>query len=196
MSKSKLMLLIEENQGYITSKKAKEKGIHPMYLSMLLESDEIVKTNRGVYQKHNVFDDTLFNYQAGKSKMIYSHFTALFLHQLSDRDPEHPMVTVPSGYHTSTLRKNGLEVYTIQNRLFELGKIKIKTMFGNEIDVYNVERSICDIVRSRNKLDQDLMYQVIKNYIQSHSKDLNRLMNYAKEFHVDNVIKTILGPLL
>ena len=67
---------------------------------------------------------------------------------------------------------------------------------GNEVRCYNTERTICDILRSRNRLDEETVISAIKNYAVSPDKDLNLLAVYASQFGVDKVLKRYMEVLL
>lgn len=72
----------------------------------------------------------------------------------------------------------------------------MKTTFGNMVRCYNAERCICDLLRSRNRLDEEIILSSIKNYVVFKEKNLNRLSQYARLFHVEQKIKTYLDVLL
>ena len=61
---------------------------------------------------------------------------------------------------------------------------------------YNVERTICDLLRSRGRLDEETVISAIKNYAASSDKDLNLLAVYASRFRVDKVLKRYMEVLL
>jgi hypothetical protein len=69
-------------------------------------------------------------------------------------------------------------------------------LIGNDIKLYNIERIICDIVRSRNKIDIQILNDALKRYIKLKSADFNLLGEYAKKFHVDKIIKKYMEILL
>lgn len=135
-------------------------------------------------------------YQLRKNKMVYSHETALFLHDLTDRDPVAYCVTVPTGYNTSKLKHDGLIVYTIKKELLELGICTKRTTFGNDIKTYNMERTICDILRDRNNQDVVVVSDALKRYVRRSDKDLNRLMKYAGILRIEKVLRNYLEVLL
>lgn len=196
MSKEKLKKLIKEKEGYITTQDADVNGIHRQYLSLFVEEEKLVRSSPGVYHTPDVWDDFLFNFQQKKTRLIYSHETALYLHGLSDRDPIKYAATVPTGYNTTQIKNNRLKFYTIKNDLFSMGKTTCQTIYGNEIYVYDKERTICDIVRSRHKLDKDIVLEGIKRYVKDSNKNLNKLMTYAELFNVKNILKKYLEILL
>ncbi len=196
MSREKLKQLIDKSDGYITTKEAKSYGIHREYLSLFVKEDSLIRVSNGIYQKPNTWDDFLFEFQKKKKRLIYSHDTALFLHGLSDREPIKYSVTLPTGYNTSQINNDKIVAYTIKKGLFDLGGTKINTIYGNEIVVYDVERTICDVIRSRNKLDNNLVNESIKKYVKSQNKDLIKLMQYANSLGIQNVVKKYMEILL
>lgn len=69
-------------------------------------------------------------------------------------------------------------------------------MFGNIVPCYNAERTICDLLRSKNRIDNEFLISGIKNYFGSKNKDLNRLYEYAKIFKVEKEVRTYAEILL
>ena len=196
MSKEKLEKLIEKQNGYITTQDAMREGIHREYLTMFVEEEKLIRTASGVYQSPYAWEDKLYMYQQKKKRMIYSHETALYLHGLSDRDPTQYTVTLPTGYNTSQIKQIDLITYTIKPSLFELGKMTMKSPFGNDITVYDKERTICDMIRSRSRVDKQILNDGLKRYVTDATKDLNKLMNYAKKMGIENVLRNYMEILL
>ena len=64
------------------------------------------------------------------------------------------------------------------------------------MNCYNSERTICDLVRSRSKIDEETFLAGIKNYAQSKNKDLRLLGYYADKFHVLPKVRDFLGVLV
>lgn len=191
-----LELLIEKSGGVITTKLADSHNIHREYLNEFIKLGKLERVAYGIYIAPDVWEDKMFIYQIRKNKMIYSHETALFLHDLTDRDPLDYCVTVPSGYNTSRLKQEGLIVRTIKKEFFEIGICTKKTAFGNEVKTYDMERTICDILRDRNNQDVSVLSDALKRYSRRKDKDLNRLMKYARLFKIEKVLRPYLEVLL
>lgn len=196
MSKKKLEALIQEKNGYITTQDAESKGIHREYLSLFVEEERLVRTAPGVYQLPSAWDDAMFNLQQKKKSMIFSHETALYMHGLTDREPFIYSVTLPTGYNTTQLNHNNLKTFTIKRDLLELGMTSAKTTYGNTIVVYDIERTICDMLRSRNRVDKQVLSEGLKRYINNPTKDLNKLVIYAQSLGMYSVLKRYLELVL
>ena len=74
--------------------------------------------------------------------------------------------------------------------------MEYRNSFNHLIPVYDLERSICDLIRSRSSFEIQDFQTALKNYISRPDKDLNRLMTYAPLFHVDTLIRQYLEVLL
>lgn len=78
----------------------------------------------------------------------------------------------------------------------EVGKNMVKDNNGNMIPMYDLERTICDLVRSRSSIEAQDFKIALKTYAARKGKNLNRLMEYAKLFRVDTIIRRYLEVLL
>jgi predicted transcriptional regulator of viral defense system len=192
----KLEALMKSSKGVITAKLANAHDIHREYLSEFARQGKLERIAHGIYITPDVWEDKMLIHQLRKDKMVYSHETALFLNNLTDRDPVAYCVTVPTGYNTSKLNQDGLIVHTIKKELFDLGICTRQTAFGNDIRTYNIERTICDIVRDRNNQDAAVVADALKKYTGRHDKDLNTLMKFARVFRVEKILRNYLEVLL
>ena len=194
--KEKLNKLIAENKGLILTKQLTEADIPRVYLSNLVNDGLLVKLERGVYIARNGYDDELYRYQVKYEKAIYSHQTALFLHDLTDRDPIRYSVTVPEGYNASSLRALNFKVYSIKRKLYKLGLSESKTAFGREVKCYNLERTICDIVRHRNQIDIAVISDAVKRYAVRKDRNVPQLMRYAEKMRVVKQVSSYMEVVL
>lgn len=188
--------LIEKNNGTLFTADLARLNIPRTYLSKLVSIGKLERVSRGVYVLPGEIEDEMYYMQIKYPKLIYSHETALFIHGLSDRTPFEYSSTVPSSYKVVKNISENNKVYYIKNELHSLGITTSKTSFGNDIKLYNIERTICDIVRSRNKIDIQILNDALKRYVKLKSADFNLLGEYAKKFHVDKIIKKYMEVLL
>lgn len=193
---TKLTMLIESNKGIITTKNAEGNGIPRQYLSLFIAEGKLQRVGQGIYLSPDAFEDTMYLIQCRSDKIIFSNETALYIHELTDRDPLQYSVSVPRGYGIARLKESGLAVYTVKKELHKLGKETAKTIHGRDISVYDVERTICDVIRYRNRMDADMLGTALKRYASGKSKNLSRLMDYAKAFRIEKYVRQYIGVLL
>jgi predicted transcriptional regulator of viral defense system len=194
--REKLVNLIDKNGGLILTKQLSEAGIPRVYLSSMVNAGLLVKLERGVYIARDGYDDELYRYQVKYEKAIYSHETALFLHDLTDRDPIKYSITVPEGYNASHLRALNFKVYSIKKTLYSLGLSESKTAFGRMVKCYDLERTICDIVRHRNQIDIAVISDAVKRYAGRKDRNIPQLMRYAEKMRVVKSLSSYMEVVL
>ena len=193
---SELTAIAHAHGGIIETKIAAQHGISKAMLYKLCKEERIHRIVKGQYILPDEIQDELLSISKRSDKVIFSHETALYLHGISDRTPFEHTITVPSDYIPSTAIMTECKVYYIKPELFEMGKTTMRTPSGNEVPTYDLERTICDVIRSRNKLGTETFLAALKMYAASPKKDLNKLNTYAKSMRVANVLRQYLEVLL
>lgn len=164
-------------------------GIPAAYLTLLEKRGEIERVARGVYRSADALEDEFLGFQAVYKLAVYSHETALFFHDLTDRTPLFYSVTLPTGYHSVALKQSQHKVFFVNRVLCDLGVITMPSPHGNLIRVTGLERTICDVVRSRNQMDIQIVYDALKRYLHRQDRDLDRLYDLASRFGVQKIIR-------
>lgn len=191
-----LDILSKNGTDMITTKAAEEAGISRAMLSKLCKAGRLQRIARGQYILSDAMPDEMASISLRTENLVFSHETALFLHGISDRTPFVHSITAPSDKIPSPALREECKVYYIKPELFDLGRTKMATAFGNEVPCYDLERTICDIIRSRNKMGTETFLAALKLYAASSKKDLNRLNAYAKKMSLTNVVRQYLEVLL
>ena len=187
---------IQENL-VITNKEAEELGYSRHNLSVLTKSGQLERLRPGLYQlKGKVIDDFVL-ISSNSNRIIFSHQTALYLHDLSDRAPNVFHISVPQGYNVTHIknRYEDLQVHYVKKDLYEIGKTEIKSPQGNLIPVYDIERTICDIIIDREKIDKQIFTEAIKRYFKSPNKNLRRLIKYSRLYKIEDEIRKYMEVL-
>ena len=193
---TELAAIASEHGGIIEAKVAAQRGLSKAMLYKLCKEDKIQRIVKGQYILPDDMQDELLSISKRSDKIIFSHETALFLHGISDRTPFEHTITAPSGCIPSVAIKSECKVYYIKPELFDLGRTMLKTPAGNKVQVYDLERTICDVIRSRNKLGTETFLAALKMYAASPKKNLNKLNTYAKQMRVEKVLRQYLEVLL
>lgn len=193
MMKSDLIMeLVKRNKGILTMKILEENNIHRQYLKALVDSGELIKVSRGIYVTPD--KDISEYYIMGEQfkNAIFSHNTALYLYDLTDRTPFVLDMTFPSNIRPSN---DMLSPHYINKERLNIGLITKELDDGTNIRVYNMERTICDIIRDRNKIDSQIFNTALKEYMKRSDKNLNLLYEYAKEFKILKILRMYLEVL-
>lgn len=193
---TELAAIAKKHGGIIETKTAAQHGISKAMLYKLCKEEKISRIVKGQYILPEDLQDELLLIANRSDKIIFSHETALFLHGISDRTPFEHTITAATGNIPSAVIRSECKVYYIKPELFDLGKTTLKTPAGNDVPVYDLERTVCDVVRSRNKLGTETFLAALKLYAANPKKDLNKLYSYAKYMRVSNILRQYLEVLL
>lgn len=191
-----IMEELKRNNNTITTSQVVELGFSRALLSKYVKQGLLERGRHGVYILPSSVHDDMYTLMLRTDKLVFSHDTALFLNGLSDRTPFEHTVTIPSNTVLSDALKEECNCFYIKPELFSLGMVWKKTTFGNEVRCYDVERTICDLLRSRNRMDEETVISAMKNYVSYKDKDLNRLAEYAERFRVSKKIRQYMEVLL
>lgn len=192
--KIKKMLKASEN-GIITSAQVTEAGLHRNSLQQLVKDGEIYRFGRGLYVRRNSWEDDFYLFQKKYGRGIYSHDTALYLLGYSDRTPAKYTMTFPKGYNAPSLKQETIIIKRVVPENYEFGQIQIKSPAGNLIRTYDLERTLCDILRG-NGSDIQIITDAMKRYAASGEKNIHKLMQYAERLRVSPKVLRYLEVLL
>ena len=175
--------LMEKNNGYITAKELANFDISRNYLSIMTHKNMIEKVAKGIYIDSKKIEDVYYVFSVSTPKIIYSHMTALYFHNLSIKAPDNFFdITVTKKYHNPKLKKHN--VFYVDDKYYDIGVIEVETPQGNKVKAYDMERCICDIIRSKKRMDIEHVKYAIKEYLKRKDNDLIKLSKYAEMFGI------------
>lgn len=193
---SEILEEMQKNNKVITTSQVLRLGFSKALLTKYVKAGLLERSGHGVYILPDAVNDDMYTLMLRSSKIIFSHDTALFLNDLSERTPFRHSVTIPSDSALPASIKDNCTCFYIKPELHGLGMIEKRTTFGNTVRCYNMERTICDFLRSRNRCDEEMVISAVKNYVAFKGKNLNLLANYAKRLRAGKALKRYLEVLL
>lgn len=175
--------LMEKNNGYITAKELENFGISRNYLSIMTQKKMIEKVAKGIYIDSKKIEDVYYVLSISTPKIIYSHLTALYFHNLSIKAPDSSFdITVTKKYNNPKLKKHN--VFYVDDKYYDIGITEVETPQGNKVEAYDMERCICDIIRSKKRMDIEHVKFAIREYLKRKDNDLIKLSKYADMFGI------------
>lgn len=187
-----LKKIIEKNNGILLTSDAVSNNIHKQYIKILCDQNYIKKVSRGVYVKKEKNVNEFFLLQQRYKKGIFSHNTALYFYNLTDRTPLKLDLTFEN---KSRLHDKSINAHYIKTEYFEIGLTTTSFNDGTSVKVYDIERTIIDIIRDRNKIDSQILNIAIKEYMKRKDKNYINLIKYSKLFKVEKVLKQYMEVL-
>ncbi|MBO4668065.1 MAG: type IV toxin-antitoxin system AbiEi family antitoxin domain-containing protein [Bacilli bacterium] len=189
--KSIIVDILNSNQGYITTKEITNKGIHRMYLKKMCDDGIIEKVGTGIYIDKSIIPDYYYIMRLELPNVVFSHMTALYFHNLSIKAPNDSFdITVPNNYFNYKLKNHN--VFYCDKESYEIGLTYVRTPMGNLVKAYDMERCICDIIKSKNRIDFELIKYSIKTYLKRKDKDLTKLSIYARKLGIEKEVANYL----
>ncbi|HZK61955.1 MAG: AbiEi antitoxin N-terminal domain-containing protein [Peptostreptococcaceae bacterium] len=192
----KILEILKKNNGVITTEEVTESGISRGSLKHLVDTGIIERAARGVYQLADVWDDEMYHLQVRYKKGIFSGETALYLHDLTDRTPMRFQMTFPNSYNLTSVKSKNIKCNRVIKGLYEMGVVEIKTPTGNLVRAYNMERTLCDILRTQSDTDIQIVSDAFKRYIKRNDKNIPLLSEYAKKLRVEAKLRSYMEVLL
>lgn len=192
MTKFEIMdSLLKQQGGILKTTDIIDEGISKPYFLDYVNNRNLVRVARGIYLSRDAWSrwsDWMYLLQIQYKQGIFSHETALFLHKLTDLKPTQYSMTVKTGYNPTNMTGAGIKVYSVKKELHELGIMKARTPLGYSVNTYNLERTICDVVRSRSTVGMKVLQNVLKQYSRNSNKNLQQLLNYSKQFRIEKIL--------
>lgn len=193
--KKYLEKLFEENDGYLTAEKMRGSTLR-YHLNKMIASGEVIKVRHGLYllSRHQVFDERILIAEMIPGG-IFCLFTAWQLHELTTTVSHQYHVALPRTTKIKPPAQPPVALYYLSDAVYRLGVSEFQ-IDGKAINCYNKERSVCDAVKFRNKTGEDIMQEVLKNYMNSNNRNLDQLLKYAKTLRIEKVIMPYIKSLI
>ena len=188
--------LVKKGDGYLCTHQALAAGVSKPTLAEYVRKRKLERVAQGVYLTEDAWPDELYLLCLSNSRLVLSHETALMLHGLTEREPRITSATVKAGYNASHLRKKGIRVYQVKPDIYDMGVVDVQTTFGNTVRAYDMDRTICDILRNKDRMDIQVFQYAMKEYMVSDQKNLSHLMEYAKRLRIETAVRTYTEVML
>ena len=182
---------LEQNNGILSSRDIKALNIPSIYLTRMVNEGILNRVSRGIYLSAKGDYDEYYLFQKQYRVPIFSYASALYLHQFTDDIYPVLEVTVYRGYNVHRINNVNL-VHYVTKDIYELGITECKTVYGNIVKTYDLERTLCDFIKNRNKIDTELFSKTLHRYMRYKNRNLNRLYDYAKKMKIYDKVKSIL----
>ncbi len=193
--KEKILNLLEANNGYLQSKQLDSRSLH-YQLKKMLNSGELVQLKRGLYRNAKISDaDNLGEVCRIIPSGVLCMFSAWQYYKLSTHIPSMVHIAVPRKQKMVLPPYPPVKLYYWSEQYQSMAKVKILNKNENII-IYDLEKSVCDAVKFRNKVGVDITSEVLNNYIKRKDRNLDVLMKYAKALRISDIITQYLNVML
>lgn len=186
----KIENIVKTNNGYVTRKDIDRNIIPSIYLTRYVKKHNLIQIVRGFYAREDWIVDPYLIFQYTYPQFIYSFNSAIYLHGLVDILPNYLEVTGPFNYRPMSKNRDDVMTHTdTVDESYNLGITDIKTSLGNVVRVYDKEKTICDLIKHKDKIEFEVYVKALTKYARSKDKDINKLMRYAQIMKIENKVR-------
>lgn len=185
---------ITSNGGYISSAQAKKVSLYDQLLYGT-RIGQIVRLRRGMYALNNGLAKQMIDIETLIPGGVLCLYSAWSYHELTTQIPQVYHVAVERTRRVTLPIFPPIELSFMTKKAYELGAVEVE-IDGFKVKVYDLEKSVCDAIKYRNKIGLDVSSEIFNNYLSRKDRDITRLYNYASQLRVgkkiDELIKFIL----
>ena len=186
----KIENIVKTNNGYVTRKDIDRNSIPSIYLSRYVKKHNLIQIVRGFYAREDWIVDPYLIFQYTYPQFIYSFNSAIYLHCLGDVLPNYLEVTGPFNYRPMSKNRDDVMTHTdTVDESYNLGITDIKTSLSNVVRAYDKEKTICDLIKHKDKIEFEVYVKALTRYARSKDKDINKLMRYAQIMKIENKVR-------
>ena len=191
-----LMEKFVENFGFLKSKEITDRTQWRI-LNKMLKNDSVSKVKRGLYRLNDFeYDNSFVEVMNIVPHGVFCLFSAWFYYGLTTTIPYENHIAITQKRKLTLPNYPPIRLYYLSEKFYQLGITQIKE--GNQfINMYDLEKSVCDAVRFRNKVGMDIAIEVVRNYVgRRGNRNFDKLAKYARELRIEKIMQNFIMPML
>lgn len=177
------------NKNYLITKELIKQGLSKYEIKKNINNNKWIKIKKGFYRKKDAFEDFFYEMSFNNEGIVFSHENALFFNELMEREPKYLNLTVKQGYNVKHLKNNPEKIHYVSEKVHKLGIIEKETIFGNKIKTYDPEKTICDIIKNKNKIESEVFVTALHLYKNLENKQIWKLKEYSKIMNIEKEVQ-------
>ena len=191
-------LRLPEDQMIFSVDELKAAGFSHYKINQLVENGTLLKLNKKYYEntRYQGEESDFYYVPAYAPKGVICLMSAASYYNLTTCRLDSIDVAIQRKAKISTMPDwPALSVYYYADDRFEMG---VETVRGgkNQFKIYDVEKTVVDIVFFREKVGIEETKEILVNYLRRKNRNLNRLLRYAELLKCGEVMKTYLEVLV
>jgi len=189
---------IPKNQKIYQTDELKAAGLSYYKINKLVHEGKLNKLNKSHYEnmdydgEENDFYYVIAYTRAG----IVCLLSAAVYYGLTNYRPDSIDVAIPKKKNITTLPERPvLSLYYFDDYRYNLG-INLIEEGENQFQIYDIEKTVIDIIYYRNKIGIDETKEILTNYLSKPNRNINQLIRYSKQLKCYDVLDTYLEVLI
>lgn len=196
MKKSIVEGLFRDSHGVMTTKELLDSGVTYYTIRQLVSSGYLSKIKRGIYTLSDESEEELGLIKALIPSGILCMQSAAIIHDYTSKMPLRYHVSIDNKVRCHNLPDYPkVKLYYWSKQQLNLGVEEIDVN-GINVKIYNKEKTICDYVKFRNKLEYSEVKEVLNSYMRDANRNISQLKKYSKQLKINNVLDHYLESLI
>ncbi|MDO4938598.1 MAG: hypothetical protein Q4E54_06760 [Lachnospiraceae bacterium] len=173
-------------------------GYSQYKINQMVDAGKLEKINKKTYEnlEFNGDDSDFYYAYAYVPDGVICLMSAAVYYNLTTFRPDSIDVAIPRKAKVSTLPEwPNIKLHYYTDYRYEKG-VQVINNNGNKFRIYDPEKTVCDIVFYRDNVGIEETKEILKNYLDSRRRDLNKLIRYAENLKCGDILKTYLEVLV
>lgn len=185
----KIKILFEKNKGYLTRSQLPDKTTYNQLLALVREGS-VERIKVGVYHcLDSLFDNTMIDVEKIVPGGVLCLYSAWAYYDLSVQIPHSFNIAIEKNRKITLPVFPPITLYYWQREYQEMGVVE-QEVDGYKVQMYDIEKSVCDAIKYRNKIGNETASEILKNYLKRKKRNLSLLLEYAKKMRVEKTLRT------
>ncbi len=165
-----------------------ENGFNRYQIEKKVSNGELFKIEKGIYSNEK-FPSELSVITKKYPKAIITLNSAFFYYGLTDKIPNYYYLATDK--KSRSIKNDSVKQIFTKKELLSIGLTKM-TIEDVDVNIYDKERMLIELIRYKSKLPYELYKDVINNYRRIKDKlNFIKIYKYAQNFNNSYIIKTI-----
>lgn len=185
----KIKTLFEKNKGYLTRSQLPDKTTYNQLLALVREGS-VERIKVGVYHcLDSLFDNTMIDVEKIVPGGVLCLYSAWAHYDLSVQIPHSFNIAIEKNRKITLPVFPPITLYYWQREYQEMGVVE-QEVDGYKVQMYDIEKSVCDAIKYRNKIGNETASEILRNYLKRKNRNLSLLLEYAKKMRIEKTLRT------
>lgn len=186
---------INREKGIVyRTKDLNDLGISNYLIGKLIDQGQLIKVTHGIYALDDFKLMQITDINVIIENGVISLLSAAIYYELMDGTKAKCTITLDRNQKPPRIPYDMFVYIYTTSSLYDVG-LNIIDVNGRQVKIYDLERTVCDILKHRNKYDKQLVNKIVFNYLQRDDCDIDKLIAYSKKLRIYNVVKQYLETL-
>lgn len=191
---AKVVESIQDNGGFIRTDEVAGRAEYE-HIRKAIEDGTLVRVRQGVYAEQLALANTMIDVEKIVPGGVVCLYSAWSHYQLSTQIPSGHCIAIDSKRKVTIPEFPPINLYYWKKEYLNIGVTEME-ICGYRVKITDVERSVCDAVKYRNKIGLDVCSEIINEYLKRKDRNISRLCEYAKQLRVYNTLSKYLEIVL